>query len=51
LLRRYLKLAVSEAETRQLIGARLEEKLPVTFSVEHIPINYSQPGEFGNTRT
>ncbi len=51
LLRRYLKLAIAEAETRQLMGARLEDKPPVTFSVEHIPINYPQPSEFGNTRT
>lgn len=46
LLRRYLKLAIAEADARQLMGVKLEEKPSVTFSLEHIPTKYPQPSEF-----
>ncbi|MGK3980229.1 hypothetical protein WMF38_51955 [Sorangium sp. So ce118] len=47
LLRRYLKLAMAEAEARQIMGAKLVDRPSVTFSIEHVPVKYPQPSEFG----
>jgi len=51
LLRRYLKLAIVEAEARQLMSAKLADSPPVTFSIEHIPTNYPQPSELRTRST
>ncbi|XXX85678.1 HNH endonuclease [Sorangium sp. So ce145] len=47
LLRRYLKLAMAEAEARQIMGAKLVDRPLVTFSIERVPVKYPQPSEFG----
>lgn len=50
-LRRYLKLAIAEAESRQIMSAKLIDKPSVTFSLEHVPVDYPQPRAFGGAKT
>ena len=50
-LRRYLKLAIAEAESRQVMSAKLIDKPSVTFSLEHVPVDYPQPRAFGGPKT
>ncbi|WP_437570883.1 HNH endonuclease [Sorangium sp. So ce542] len=50
LLRRYLKLAMAEAEARQIMGARLVDRPSVTFPIEHVPVKYPQPSELGGLK-
>lgn len=45
LMRRYLKLAVAEARSREIMDVRLADKPAVTFSIDYVPTNYPEPGE------
>jgi len=45
LMRRYLKLALAEAESRRVMDTPLSENPRVTFSLEYIPIKYPHPAE------
>lgn len=51
LIRRYLKLAMAEAEARHVMDAKLVDGPSVTFSIEHIPVKYARPSEFQRTTT
>lgn len=51
LVRRYLKLAMLEAEGRDLMGARLLDRPSVTFSLASIPVHYPEPGNLRATAT
>ena len=44
LMRRYLKLALAEAESRGILGVQLSERPAVTFSLDFIPLAYPEPG-------
>lgn len=45
LMRRYLKLALAEAQSRGLMATPLTEGPSVTFSLDYIPIQYPDPAE------
>lgn len=44
-MRRYLKLALAEAEARGLMGVAIDDRPAVTFSLDFIPLQYPEPGE------
>jgi hypothetical protein len=44
-MRRYLKLAILEAESRGVMSAPLTDAPSVTFSIEYVPVRYPAPGE------
>ncbi len=45
LMRRYLKLAMMEAQSRSVMDVMLADKPAVTFSLEYVPTTYPAPGE------
>lgn len=45
LIRRYLKLAISEAQFKGCMDSKLAESPPLTFSLEHLPTYYPLVGE------
>jgi hypothetical protein len=51
LMRRYLKLALADAQARDVMNVFLSETPIVTFSLDFVPLNYPDPGlRFGLTR-
>lgn len=51
LMRRYLKLALLDAERRGVLDAALSDQPSVTFSLDYVPIKYPEPGQaFALTR-
>ena len=45
LMRRYLKLALAEAQSLEIMDVALAAKPTVSFSLDHVPSAYPEPGE------